>query len=201
MQILYRPRVIIDCHVHISALTPGHGSMSARLLDSLLFRFMKLKFGLRNEDAQSERQLRATLERTIDQTIELDAAVVLAFDAVYLPDGTRDDANTHLFVENDYVVELARQHPKILFGASVHPYRRDAIAELERCIDAGAVLMKWLPPVQGMNPADVRCFEFYHALAHYRLPLLCHTGGEQALPRIDDSLQDPMLLEAALSAA
>ena len=32
----------------------------------------------------------------------------------------------------DSVIELARQNPKILFGASVHPFRKDAVAELER---------------------------------------------------------------------
>ena len=61
---------------------------------------------------------------------------------------------------------------KMLFGASVHPYRKDAVAELERCVAAGAVLLKWLPITQGFNPADPRCFPFYEALAHHKLPLL-----------------------------
>ena len=56
---------------------------------------------------------------------------------------------------------------------------------------AGAVLMKWLPNVQGMNPADERCIPFYEALAHYNLPLLSHTGGEASLPELDPSLGDP----------
>jgi len=192
------PAVIIDCHVHVSAVTPGHGSMSPRLLSSIPFRFMRWRFGLSGEDERSEHQLEARLARTIDETAALDAAVILAFDAVFAADGTRDNANTHLYVTNDYVIELARRNRKLLLGASVHPYRRDALAEIERCIAAGAVLMKWLPIVQGMNPADSRCFEFYEALAHHRLPLLCHTGGEQSLPRVDDNLADPDLLRPAL---
>ena len=40
---------------------------------------------------------------------------------------------------------------------------------------AGAVLLKWLPIVQNFNPADERCFPFYEALAHHKLPLLSHT--------------------------
>ena len=189
---------IIDCHVHVSAVTPGHGSMSRRLLDSAAFRFMRWRFRLRGQDERTERDLEAILARTIQQTEQLDAAVVLAFDAVYTPGGQRDEANTHLFVTNEYVIELAVRNPQMLFGASVHPYRRDALAELERCVRAGAVLMKWLPIVQGMNPADARCFEFYDALAHYKLPLLAHTGGEQSLPRIDDALAAPELLIPAL---
>jgi predicted TIM-barrel fold metal-dependent hydrolase len=60
------------------------------------------------------------------------------------------------------------------------------------------VLLKWLPIVQGFNPADKRCFPFYEALAHYKLPLLAHTGGEKSLIRLNDEYADPKLLEQAL---
>ena len=172
--------------------------MSDRLQRSAAFRFMRWRLGIKGYDEATERQLERKLAETIDQTEILDAAVVLAFDAVYDRDGRRDDANTHLYVTNDYVIELARRHPKILFGASVHPYRKDAVAELERCVAAGAVLMKWLPITQDMNPADDRCAPFYEALAHHKLPLLSHTGGEKSLPNLDTSVADPRLLEPAL---
>jgi predicted TIM-barrel fold metal-dependent hydrolase len=190
--------MVIDCHVHISACTTGHGLMSQRLLDSVPFRFMRWAFGIPGYDARAELMLEERLARTIDETPEIDAAVVLAFDAVYDRDGRLDAPNTHLYVTNDYAIELAARHRKVLFGASVHPYRRDAVAEVERCVAAGAVLMKWLPVTQGIDPADERCTPFFEALAHYGLPLLSHTGGETSLPRIDDSVEDPMLLVPAL---
>jgi uncharacterized protein len=190
--------MLIDLHVHVSALTPGHGCMSDRLLKSIPFRFMRWRLGVQGSDAATERAIAELLARTIDGTEKLDAAVILAFDAVYDKKGRFDDANTHLYVTNDYAIELCRGNPKMLFGASVHPYRTDAVAEVERCVQAGAVLMKWLPIVQGMYPADERCIPFYEALAHHRLPLLCHTGGERSLPNIDLSLADPLLLEPAL---
>ena len=109
-----------------------------------------------------------------------------------------DDANTHLYVTNDYAAELARRHPKLLFGASVHPYRADAAAELERCAAAGAVLVKWLPPVQNIDPTDPRCLPFYDALVRLGLPLLCHTGGELSLPIVAPHTKDPALLVPAL---
>jgi predicted TIM-barrel fold metal-dependent hydrolase len=124
--------------------------------------------------------------------------VALAFDAVYDREGNYDAANTHLYVTNDYVAQLAAKHSKVLFGASVHPYRKDAVAELERCVQRGAVLLKWLPIVQNFDPADDRCLPFYEALAHHRLPLLCHTGGEQSLPSLNKSYADPRLLIPAL---
>jgi predicted TIM-barrel fold metal-dependent hydrolase len=187
----------IDCHVHVSALTPGHGSMSKKLRESLAFRFMQWRLGIGNEDAEAERQIEAKLAETVSRC-SLDAAVILAFDAVYGRDGVRDDRNTHLYVTNEYAMELCKRHKKMLFGASVHPYRKDAIAELEKCVKGGAVLMKWLPPVQGFDPSDELCIPFYEALVHYKLVLLCHTGGEQSLPRVNDRYADPELLRPAL---
>src|SRR5207245_6439938 len=86
----------------------------------------------------------------------------------------------------------------ILFGASVHPYRKEAVAEIERCVRGGAVLLKWLPITQNFDPSDEPCIPVYEALAHYKLPLLSHTGGEKSLPTLNPHVADPMLLVPAL---
>ncbi len=190
--------MVIDCHVHVAATEP-HGHMSARLQASLPFRFMQWRLGLRGTEKEKERALAARLAQAIAATPQLDAAVILAFDAVYDVDGAMNVRDTHLYVTNDYVISLVRQNRQMLFGASVHPYRRDAVAQLERCVARGAVLLKWLPNTQGINPSDPRCFPLYEAMAHYRLPLLSHTGGETSLPQIDKSVADPMLLKPALA--
>lgn len=188
--------MIIDVHTHICALGRG-GMTSDKLINSPPFKFMRWRLGIRGERATWPAQLEQVMLRIIDES-GLDKAVILAFDAVYRDDGTRDDANTHLFVENDYVAELAARHQKVLFGASIHPYRRDAVQELERCAKMGAVLVKWLPLTQVMDPESPRCFEFYEALAHHRIPLLCHTGGEQTLTSPDKTVRDPAKLLPAL---
>ena len=190
--------MIVDCHVHVSAFLPGHGHMSQRLQGSLPFRIMRWRMGIKGSDNRAERHIAQGLAETIDQTPELDAAVVLAFDAVHDADGRFDAARTQFYVTNDYVIDLVRGHRRMLFGASVHPYRKDAVAEIERCVKAGAVLLKWLPIVQDFNPADDRCIPIYEALAHYKLPLLSHTGGEKALPVLNMAVADPSLLEPAL---
>lgn len=191
--------MIIDCHVHISAFAEGHGFMSDRLLKSWAFRFMRMRLGIRGNDEAAERAIEASLAETIEHTPEIDAAVVLAFDRVYDRDGTPDSRRTHIHVTNEYVRNVVGRHAgKMLFGCSVHPYRKDAVTELERCVKAGAVLMKWLPATQGFNPADDRCIALYDAMAHHKLPLLCHTGFEQALPAFDISTADPTVLELAL---
>jgi predicted TIM-barrel fold metal-dependent hydrolase len=190
--------MVIDCHVHVSACTPGHGCLSPTMRKGATFRFMRWKFSLPEYGTECERFIEDLLARSLGQTEQVDAGVVLAFDGVYDRDGRLDEAGTHLYVTNDYVIELCRRHPRMLFGCSVNPYRKDAIAEIERCVAAGAVLLKWLPIVQDFNPADPRCFPVYECLAHHKLPLLSHTGGEKSLPVRDLSVADPMLLLPAL---
>ena len=190
--------MILDCHVHISAFDPKHGSMSKLMLGSLPFTFMRWHFGLKGSDVETEKELEKLLVETINGAKELDGAVVLAFDAVHDRDGNIELDKTHLYVTNDYVIELAKRHKKIHFAASIHPYRKDAVAELERCVAAGAVMVKWLPISQGFNPIDPQCIPFYEALAHHNIPLLSHTGWEHVLPTIDRAVADPMLLLEAL---
>jgi uncharacterized protein len=190
--------MLLDCHVHICAFTPEHGKTSPRVLNTLGFRFVRRRLGIPGDDAQTELLLAQKLAATIDKAEQLDAAVVLAFDGVYSADGQFDEQNTHLYVTNDYAIELAARYPKMLFGASVHPYRKDAVAQIERCVKAGAVLLKWLPIVQDFNPFDKICYPLYEALAHYKLPLLSHTGGERSLPVRNLGVADPRLLVPAL---
>ena len=189
--------MVIDCHVHLSALLPGHGQMSAKILGSPKFWLLAKVLGIPIDPARTDEALERFLIKQLDAAVELDAAVLLAFDAVYTLDGKRDDANTHLELDNDYVRLLVRRHPKLLFGCSVHPYRRDAVEELERCISGGATLCKWLPITQGIDPSHPKCFPFYECLAHHGLPLLSHTGGEKMLPNINDRA-DPTLLMPAI---
>ena len=189
--------MIIDIHTHISAMTAPRGFTSRKLLNSIAFRFMRWRLGMVGEDRATEDALVERLLTTMAEA-RTDAAVVLAFDAVYDESGQRSEERTHLYVSNDYVMELAGKHPRILFGASVHPYRPDAAKELERCIAAGCVLMKWLPLTQDFDPADPRCIPLYEILAHHGVPLLSHCGGEAALPRLRPITQDPGRLEEAL---
>jgi predicted TIM-barrel fold metal-dependent hydrolase len=190
--------LIVDCHVHVAAISGSHGFTSKRQLNTLPFRFMRWRLGMVGSDQNTERQIETKLVKTIEGTPEIDAAVVLAFDGVFDDSGQFDVDNTHLYITNDYVIELCRRYPKMRFGASINPLRKDALAELERCAAAGAVLIKWLPIVQGFNPADERCFAFYDAQARLNLPLLSHTGGERSLIRLNDEYADPRLLEPAL---
>src|SRR5207245_4734527 len=97
--------MVIDCHVHVSACTPENGEMSAALQNSVAFRFMRWRLKVKGYDGNAERQVAERLRDTLEQTKELDAAVILAFDGVYNREGELDPALTHLHVKNDYVIE------------------------------------------------------------------------------------------------
>ena len=160
--------------------------MSPELLKSLSFRYLKWKFGLNPSGSELDDSFEAAgIIRQLNAVKELEAAVVLAFDAVYELDGTLNESDTHLMTENDCVAVLAERQPKVLFGASIHPYRKDAIAELERCVARGAVLVKWLPITQGIDPSHPKCFPFYgeHSGPLQTAAAVAHGGRDDAAQR------------------
>ena len=79
----------------------------------------------------------------------------------------------------------------------MHPYRKDAIQELERAHGLDARAVKWIPSAQGIDPVSPRCDAFYAALVRLDLPLLTHAGRERAAPG-DDELGNPLRLRRAL---
>ncbi len=191
--------MIFDIHVHTIGEHPGN-FLSPQLLQSVAFRLFAFRFGLGFSSQYASANFGRIERRTKDylDASTVSGAVVLALDAPYQLDGTKDLHAMRFVVANDYVADLAETSSKIHFGASVHPYRRDAIQELERLIKRGACLIKWLPSAQNIQPQNPRCFEFYEALAHYNLPLLCHTGREHILNLFPDDLNRPLNLIPAL---
>src|SRR5437588_730350 len=128
----------------------------------------------------------------------MDAIVLLAHERVHDSDGTPRDDLGSMFVPNDVVLSLAEKFPEFLAGVSIHPARRDALDELERCLERGAVLMKCLPNCQNIDPSERRYRRFWERMAEAGLPLLAHTGGEHTVPIINAALADPKLLRFPL---
>ena len=128
----------------------------------------------------------------------LGAAVLLGCDAVHLPSGEPRPDLTPLYVPNDYVFQVCARVPGFLPGVSIHPGRRDALEELDRCAERGAALLKLLPCVQIIDPNDRRYEPFWQRMAELHLPLLAHTGGEFTLPNHRPDLQTPVCLRLPL---
>jgi predicted TIM-barrel fold metal-dependent hydrolase len=126
--------------------------------------------------------------------------MLLAFDYHYDEQGRRREELSSFYTPNHYAALLAKSYPEHFHWiASVHPYRKEAVAELERAIAAGAKAVKWLPPAMGMDPASPLCDSLYEVMAKHHLPLLTHAGHEQAVHGGDtQDFGNPLRLRRAL---
>lgn len=197
---------VIDVHIHIGG--KGNSSpckMSETFLRSPAYLYTVVRSGISLaailED--HDRVLRETLLQRLQSASSVAFGVFLAFDAIYTKRGEVDGKRSHMITPNDYVMEIARNERKVLFGASVHPNRGEGPGsdEIDRCKENGAVLMKWIPNSQIIDPSDERHRWFYRRLADSGIPLLCHTGREQAVPVVKKEYQrlgDPRRLRLPL---
>ena len=127
--------------------------------------------------------------------------VLLALDAAHGEDGRPDLEATEFATPDSWVLAAVRLRPDLFLpGISVHPYRADALDRLEEGASRGAVLVKWLPSEQRIDPASPRCDAFYRKLAALRLPLLVHAGEEQAVEGGVQHLGNPLRLRRPLDA-
>jgi len=132
------------------------------------------------------------------RTSRLDFVIVLAQDAVYHPDGSRNDLATHFYVANDYVLSLTRECPAILAGCSINPIRHDALKELERCQAAGCRLVKIHTAIQGVDPDRPQFDPFYRLARELGMVLMFHTGYEHSCTVVSQKFTDPARLVRAL---
>lgn len=192
---------LTDVHVHLAVLpTPGNGCvLSPRMRRSLLLKLVAWRLGLPLDDPEeANRRYVETLDSELAGSTEVARAVLLAMDGVYDSQGVLDRAHTDFLVSNDAVFAARKTSPRLLPGASINPSRRDALDELDRCAEEGAVLVKVLPNAQVFDPAEARFRPFYRRLAELRLPLLSHVGYEFSLIGQDQTLGDPKRLVPAL---
>ena len=191
----------IDMHVHMvgNGVAGSGGWLRLSGWHRFLAKFMvrQLGFPARVIDEDLETIYSQHLLKLVRES-SLDAVVLLAHERVHDPDGTPRDDLGSMYVPNEVVLDLAAKHPEFLAGVSIHPARRDAMAELDRCLERGAVLMKCLPNCQNIDPSDERYRPFWMRMAAARLPLLAHTGGEHTVPIVNAKLADPKLLRLPL---
>lgn len=165
-----------------------------RLLADFMLRQIGLKVSWRAEEfdaAYVELLVRWLRESAISH------AVLLAHEEVYSADGRKLDFGS-FYVPNDYLFAVCREHPELLPAVSIHPARPDALEELERCLDLGAVMMKCLPNCHNIDTRLPAYRRFWERMASAGLPLLAHTGGEHTVPQYDRKLANPEILTGAL---
>ena len=194
---------IVDIHCHTAGIGAGGSGcfVSPALRKSWKYRLYLRSFGVTETELLREGDgvVISRLSNSLAESRRVTAAVVLAMDGVIGENGELDTGRTELYIPNEFVAAEVRRHSNLLFGASVNPCRRDALERLDRAKAAGAVLVKWLPSIQQIDPADQRHIPFYRRLAELGLPLLTHTGEESSFTCTRDELGDPERLRLPLA--
>jgi predicted TIM-barrel fold metal-dependent hydrolase len=201
------PARLIDYHTHIAGIGNGtNGAFVNPKMRTWRHPFHRIKFqiylsaGAVNDVERSDAQMVDRLTRLITNIEGHGRHRLLAFDKNYRRDGTTNLAKTEFYVPNEYVFDLAADHPDFFEPViSVNPYRPNALNELERGAQRGARMVKWLPNAMGIDPADELCDPFYRKMTELNLVLLSHGGEEKAVEAQEDQqFGNPLLLRRAL---
>jgi predicted TIM-barrel fold metal-dependent hydrolase len=197
----YRPTeklpetAILDIHCHTAGVGAGDSGcfVSKQILQSYKFSFYLKSFGVTREEvlAQGDALIMKRISERLAQSRHVRAAIILAMDGVVDEKGELEMSRTEVYVPNEFVARETARYTNLLFGASINPYRKDAIERLQWAKDHGAKLVKWIPSIQLIDPADERLTPFYKKLIELKLPLLTHTGQERSFTRAQDDLCDP----------
>ena len=194
---------LIDIHCHTAGIGAGGSGcfVSRRLQRSFRYRFYLKAFGVTEQELQADGDglIIQRISRTLARSRRVSAAVILAMDGVVDNDGELDETGTEIYIPNEFVAGEVRRYSNLLFGASVNPFRRDALRRLEEAAGDGAVLLKWLPSIQHIDPSNQNLVPFYLRLRELGLPLLSHTGSEHSFTRARNELGDPERLRLPLS--
>src|SRR5574341_2047378 len=165
------PARLVDFHTHIVAIgtTVTGAFVNPKMRRGL--NLERLKF-LIYASASGIKTVENADQEYIERLVHLARAIkrhgkyrILALDRHYNRDGTVNLSKTNMYVPNDYVVDLAKRYADIFSPViSVHPYRSDALAELDKWADAGVKYVKWLPNAMGIDPAAQSVEPFYRRM-------------------------------------
>lgn len=200
------PERVVDYHTHMLALGTSVSDafvnpkmLSGLSIERLKFRVYVSATGIKDL-ANADVEYVARLLRLARSAAPHGKFRILAFDKHYNADGSADLGKTNMYVPNRYVVELSQKYPEVFLPViSVHPYRADALQELEKWAKAGVKYVKWLPNAMGMDPANPVIVPFYRKMKEHQMILLSHAGEEQAVEAEEDQrLGNPLLLRKPL---
>lgn len=193
----------LDMHVHTAGIGAGGSGafVNREMQENFRFSVYLVAFGVDLEELESRGDA-IVIERISAQVAasrRVEKAVILALDGVVDADGKLDREATQVYVPNDFVARETRRHGNLCFGASVNPYRHDALARLREVRAQGAMLVKWIPNTMRIDPADPAIAPFYEELVALDLPLLSHAGQERSFASASDKFGDPERLALPLS--
>ncbi len=195
-------KLIFDMHCHTAGIGAGESGcfVSKELKNNFRFKVYLKAFGvtLPEVETKGDQILMKRLADRLEESTRVGAAIILAMDGVIDDQGNLDRERTEFFVPNEYVSKEVSKYPNLYFGASVNPNRTDALDRLQWAKDNGALLVKWLPSIQYIDPGNKSFEPFYRKLIELDLPLLTHAGQERSFTHSRDELADPVRLKLPL---
>jgi uncharacterized protein len=180
---------LIDCHLHILGKGTGDTGCYANP-DYFSWKHPVERtrmIGLMSsadvdDESRSDQEYVERLFKLIDDMPVKGKMMLLALDKAHDEDGSPNEELTKFYVPNEYIYEVCKQRPESCIPVmSVHPYRKDAISELEKWASKGVKMVKWLPNAMGMDPSHKKCIPFYRKMEELDLILLGHAGKETAI--------------------
>ncbi len=193
---------VVDMHVHVAGLGYGDSGcfINETMRENFRFPFYLWAMGVTEEELKKngDQLLFKRLSHNIAASTSVDQAVILAMDGYVTDSGELDRAKTQIFVPNDFVASETARYDNLLFGASINPNRLDAVERLRAARARGAVLVKWIPSIMNIDPANPKYEPFYKVMTELQIPLLTHTGMEKSFAGARDELADPHRLRLPL---
>ena len=197
------PAGMVDMHCHIAGIGAGDSGcwVSPRMRNNWRFNIYLHSFGVSKKEllAKGDSLVADRISESLAKSKYASKVVLLALDGVVDGQGNLDTNRTEIYVPDEFVADVCAKHTNLLFGASVNPYRPDALARLAWARAHGAVLVKWIPPIMAINPDDPKLIPFYKKMVELNLPLLSHTGEEKSFSRAAEEFGDPEKLRLPLS--
>ena len=194
---------LIDTHMHLvgSGCYESGCWLHPKLKTRYTVRLLRWFHGV------SEHQLNNELEmlwgRRVSElvgTSAVDYGVVLGLDGVVNTSGQIEKNSSQMIIPHQWVFEVCKTFPNLLPGPSINPHRVNALQHLAECIEQKAVLIKWLPSVQLIDPLASELSGFYSMLAQANIPLLIHCGDERTFHSNDPKLNEVQRLKQPLEA-
>ncbi|HSR02957.1 MAG TPA: amidohydrolase family protein [Methylophilaceae bacterium] len=194
-----------DSHVHVVGTGDGEsGIWFNPNMDSWAHPILKIqKYFYENGACATDTTIDfSTMQRLIDLSASMPAgckSLLFAFDWFHDENGKPNRKNTIFYIPNAYAKKLASENSHHFeWVASIHPYRADAVDALTQAKAEGARAIKWLPPSMGIDPASPKCDAFYRKAADLNIPIIAHTGHENAVQGGNQNYGNPLRLRRAL---
>lgn len=201
------PKCTVDFHVHAVGLGANQSGawVNPKMLDKMSPKhFTKYNVYMSasgiTDIGNADKEYLTRLVNLLRAEPRMGRVLLFAFDYFHDMDGNKVKEKSSFHIPNDYVIEASKLYPDLFVPvSSIHPYRKDALKELERVHKEGVRFIKWLPNSQHIDALDGRTLTFITKMKELDMTLITHTGEEKAVEGEEyQKLGNPLRFRKAL---